>query len=90
MGSMAKASKKKTTAKKKAAAKKTTAKKQPAKRKSTAKAKASPKAAPARKASPTEAQIRERAKQIWLERGRPAGRDEENWLEAERQLREEG
>ena len=55
-----------------------------------AKAKAPRKAAPRKKAQPTEAQIRERARQIWLERGRPVGRDEENWLEAERQLRGEG
>jgi Protein of unknown function (DUF2934) len=30
--------------------------------------------------------IRERARQIWIERGRPEGRDIENWLEAEREM----
>jgi hypothetical protein len=90
---MAKAHKTKTakkTVKKKAAAPK---KASPAKKKAAttkAKKKAVPARAPAKKAEPTEAQIRERARQIWLERGRPVGRDEQNWLDAERQLREEG
>jgi hypothetical protein len=30
--------------------------------------------------------IRERARQIWIEQGRPEGRDIENWLQAEREL----
>lgn len=34
-------------------------------------------------------QIAERAREIWEQRGRPYGQDEQNWREAERQLREE-
>ena len=30
--------------------------------------------------------IRERAHQMWVERGRPEGRDTEFWLSAEREL----
>jgi predicted patatin/cPLA2 family phospholipase len=30
--------------------------------------------------------IRERAHEIWMEQGRPAGRDMENWLAAEREV----
>jgi Protein of unknown function (DUF2934) len=30
--------------------------------------------------------IRERARQIWIERGRPENMDVENWLAAEREL----
>ena len=30
--------------------------------------------------------IRERAHEIWLERGRPAGRDVEHWVAAEREV----
>lgn len=33
--------------------------------------------------------IRERAHEIWIERGRPEGRDVENWLAAERELTED-
>jgi len=33
-----------------------------------------------------EARIRERAIALWKEAGRPAGRDEEFWLEAELQI----
>jgi transcription initiation factor TFIIIB Brf1 subunit/transcription initiation factor TFIIB len=33
--------------------------------------------------------IRERAHEIWIERGRPHGRDIEHWLAAERELAEE-
>jgi len=36
--------------------------------------------------SPTHDQITTRAKEIWEKYGRPEGRDEEIWLEAERQL----
>ncbi|MGV3662282.1 MAG: DUF2934 domain-containing protein [Prosthecobacter sp.] len=36
--------------------------------------------------SPQEDQIAARAYQIWLENGRPEGRDEENWLQAQREL----
>jgi len=32
--------------------------------------------------------IRERAREIWEENGRPAGRDLEFWLQAEREFRE--
>src|SRR5437868_4109427 len=37
--------------------------------------------------APTHEQIAERAYQIWLIRGMPAGTDAENWFEAEKQLR---
>ena len=37
----------------------------------------------------THEQIAQRAHQIWEKRGRPAGQDEKNWLEAEAQLRRE-
>lgn len=37
-------------------------------------------------AKPTEEQIRQRAQQIWEENHRPNGRDEEFWLQAEREL----
>jgi hypothetical protein len=36
---------------------------------------------------PTHEQIMQRAHRIWIEAGRPEGRDREHWLEAERQLR---
>lgn len=36
--------------------------------------------------SPQEDQIAARAYQIWLENGQPEGRDEENWLQAQREL----
>src|SRR3982074_2243820 len=35
-----------------------------------------------------EAKIRNRAREIWEENGRPAGRDEEFWFQAEREFRE--
>ena len=34
-------------------------------------------------------QIAERAKNIWIERGCPSNQDEQNWLEAENQLKQE-
>ena len=37
----------------------------------------------------TQKQIEERAMAIWQKKGCPAGQDEQNWLEAERQLKEE-
>ena len=37
---------------------------------------------------PSENCIRRRARQIWEQNGRPSGRDEEFWLQAERELRE--
>jgi len=37
----------------------------------------------------THEQIAERAKNIWIERGCPANQDEQNWLEAENQLKQE-
>jgi hypothetical protein len=37
--------------------------------------------------SPTHEQITRRAYEIFIERGRPEGRDLEHWLEAEKQLR---
>jgi hypothetical protein len=39
--------------------------------------------------SPTHEAIAARARQLWEEAGRPAGRDEEFWLRAEQQLRSE-
>jgi hypothetical protein len=39
-------------------------------------------------AKPDERRIRKRAREIWEENGRPAGRDEEFWLRAEREFRE--
>jgi hypothetical protein len=40
-------------------------------------------------AAPTHEQIAARAREIWQRHGRQPGRDQENWLEAERQLRAE-
>ncbi|HVU31893.1 MAG TPA: DUF2934 domain-containing protein [Opitutaceae bacterium] len=40
-------------------------------------------------AAPSQDQITERARQLWMQRGSPAGRDLEHWLDAERQLRAE-
>ncbi len=37
----------------------------------------------------TQAMISQRARMIWEQSGRVPGRDEKNWLEAERQLRAE-
>ena len=37
---------------------------------------------------PSQNRIRRRARQIWEQNGRPSGRDEEFWLQAERELRE--
>jgi hypothetical protein len=39
-------------------------------------------------AKPEDANIRNRAREIWEENGRPAGRDEEFWFQAEREFRE--
>jgi hypothetical protein len=39
-------------------------------------------------AKPTEDQIRTRAREIWEENGRPFGREEEFWFQAEREFRE--
>jgi hypothetical protein len=39
-------------------------------------------------AKPSQNRIRRRARQIWEENGRPSGRDEEFWLQAEREMRE--
>jgi hypothetical protein len=39
-------------------------------------------------AHPDENEIRKRAREIWEENGRPAGRDLEFWLQAEREFRE--
>lgn len=39
--------------------------------------------------NPTHDEITERARSIWIERGRPGGQDLEHWLDAERQLRNE-
>jgi hypothetical protein len=38
---------------------------------------------------PTHHQIAERAKEIWRQKGCPAGQDEINWYEAETQLKQE-
>jgi len=37
--------------------------------------------------SPTEQDIAQRARDLWLERGQPTGQDLQIWLEAERQLK---
>ena len=39
---------------------------------------------------PTQNRIRRRARQIWMESGSPAGRDEEFWLRAEQELTDDG
>jgi hypothetical protein len=39
-------------------------------------------------ARPDEARIRPRAQEIWEENGRPVGRDEEFWFQAEQEFRE--
>jgi hypothetical protein len=39
-------------------------------------------------AKPTKNRIRRRAREIWEENGRPSGRDEEFWFQAEREFRE--
>jgi hypothetical protein len=39
-------------------------------------------------ATPSEKRIRRRAREIWEENGRPAGRDWEFWFQAEREFRE--
>jgi hypothetical protein len=39
-------------------------------------------------AKPNEEQIRKRARELWEEKGCPAGRDEEFWFCAEREFRE--
>jgi len=49
--------------------------------------KAAPPAAPC--AGPTREQIAERAQAIWKAGGCKPGRDEQNWVEAERQLKAE-
>jgi hypothetical protein len=36
--------------------------------------------------APTTAEIAERAYRLWIERGCPEGSDEQNWLDAEREL----
>jgi hypothetical protein len=48
-----------------------------------------PSAATATLAAPTREQIALRARVIWEQRGCPQGQDEQIWLEAERQLKEE-
>jgi Protein of unknown function (DUF2934) len=39
-------------------------------------------------AKPSEKRIRRRAYEIWEENGRPAGRDDEFWVQAEREFQE--
>jgi hypothetical protein len=39
-------------------------------------------------AKPNEDQIRKRARELWEHNGRPTGKDEEFWLQAEREFRE--
>ncbi len=41
------------------------------------------------KANPTREQIAKRAHEIWVKNGCRHGQDEQNWLEAERQLKAE-
>jgi hypothetical protein len=38
---------------------------------------------------PTRKQIEDRAREIWRRKGCPGGQDEQNWLEAEAQLKKE-
>jgi len=45
--------------------------------------------ATSRSVTPTHEQVANRAKQIWMKSGCQPGRDRENWLAAERQLRDE-
>jgi hypothetical protein len=45
--------------------------------------------APAAAAEPTYEEIAARAYDLWIAHGRPEGRDHENWIEAEQQLRAE-
>lgn len=40
-------------------------------------------------ATPSHQAIAERARALWIERGRPDGQDLEHWLDAERQLHDE-
>jgi hypothetical protein len=40
-------------------------------------------------AAPTYEQISQRAQEIWMKKGCLPGQDEQNWLEAERQLKAE-
>ena len=44
---------------------------------------------PIQSVKPTREQIQERAQAIWRQKGCPAGQDENNWLEAEDQLKHE-
>jgi len=46
---------------------------------------ATPAPAP-RKTPPTHEQVAKRAYEIWISKGRPVGRDVENWKQAEREL----
>src|SRR3954464_7705121 len=39
-------------------------------------------------AKPSENRVRRRAREIWEENGRPSGRDQEFWFQAEREFRE--
>jgi len=39
-------------------------------------------------AKPTENRVRRRARELWVENGRPSGRDKEFWFQAERECRE--
>jgi hypothetical protein len=43
---------------------------------------------PEASALPTDAEIADRAYHLWLDHGCPEGSDEQNWLEAERELRD--
>jgi hypothetical protein len=45
-----------------------------------------PSFAPARPAAPSKAAIAKRAYEIWVAKGRPVGKDLENWQQAEREL----
>jgi len=47
---------------------------------------AKPNPVPASKPRPTHAEIAKRAFEIWVRKGRPVGRDLENWNDAEREL----
>jgi Protein of unknown function (DUF2934) len=48
-----------------------------------------PPVAKRRKTEPDERQIKERAHRIWIDEGRPQGRDHEHWMRARQELEQE-
>lgn len=65
----------------------TSAKNTPSPEKETGKAPSTPMAAPARTNGPTQEQIARRAYEIFLARGGTHGNPEQDWFQAERELR---